>query len=294
MKIKYVFQLIRPLQWAKNGFVFFPLFFSGKIFNVDLLIASIFAFFAFSFVASAIYCLNDICDAEMDREHPVKCNRPIASNSISKKMGIQLCLYCLLVSLSFISFFEGDTKCALFLLIIFYFLLNLAYTLILKRYAIIDVVVISVGFVLRVIVGGKATNIPLSEWIILMSFLLALFLAFAKRRDDLVIYQNTGVLLRKNVNSYNLSFLNQVMTLVSTITIVAYIMYTTSPDTIKQFESHYVYLTSLFVLTGIIRYLQITIVELKSGNPTNILVKDYFIQICIFGWIISFLLIIYL
>jgi len=121
-----------------------------------------------------------------------------------------------------------------------------------------------------------------------------LFLAFAKRRDDVVLYQNTGVSPRKNTNRYNLDFMNQVMTVVSTVTIIAYIMYTLSPDVIERFHSRNIYITAIFVLAGIIRYLQITIVDLKSGNPTTILLKDRFIQLCIAGWIVSFLIIIYL
>jgi magnesium-transporting ATPase (P-type) len=143
-------------------------------------------------------------------------------------------------------------------------------------------------------VGGTATNIWLSEWIIVMTFLLALFLAFAKRRDDVVLYQNTSVLPRKNTNRYNLDFINQVMTIVSTVTIIAYVMYTLSPDVIERFQSRNIYFTAVFVLVGIIRYLQLTIVDLKSGNPTTILLKDRFIQLCIAGWIVAFLIIIYL
>jgi len=163
----------------------------------------------------------------------------------------------------------------------------------LKHYAIIDVVIIAIGFGLRVLVGGIATEILLSEWIVLMTFLLALFLAFAKRRDDVLLYQNTGVLPRKNTQHYNLEFMNQVITVISTITIVAYIMYSVSAEVKDRFHTQYIYLTSVFVLMGIIRYLQITIVDLKSGNPTTVLMRDKFVQCCIIGWGISFFIIIY-
>jgi 4-hydroxybenzoate polyprenyltransferase len=171
--------------------------------------------------------------------------------------------------------------------------MNIAYTMILKSIPIIDVMIIAIGFVIRVIVGGVSTNIYLSEWIIIMTFLLALFLAIAKRRDDVIIYQNTGVIPRKNTNRYNLDFMNQVMSVISAVTIIAYIMYTLSPDVIERFGSRYIYLTSFFVLAGIIRYLQITIVDLKSGSPTKVLFRDRFIQFCILGWIIAFFVIIY-
>ena len=179
-------------------------------------------------------------------------------------------------------------------LIGFYYLMNLAYCVKLKQYAIIDVVVISIGFVLRVVAGGTATGIWLSEWIVIITFLLALFLAFAKRRDDVVLFQNTGISSRKNTSRYNLDFMNQVMTVVSTVTVVAYIMYTLSPDVIERFHSRNIYITAVFVLLGIIRYLQVTIVDLKSGSPTEVLLKDRFVQFCLAGWIVSFLIIIYL
>jgi len=287
-------QLIRPKQWAKNFFVFLPLFFNGQLLNISLLLQCVVAFFAFSFSASSIYCFNDIYDVEVDRQHPKKCKRPIASGKISVITAYVVMTVCFALSMAILFLFSGAEKFSLIGLIAFYFVMNIAYCVKLKRYVIIDVIVISVGFVLRILVGGIATNIWLSEWIIMMTFLLALFLAFAKRRDDVVLFQNTGVSPRKNTNRYNLDFMNQVMTVVSTVTIIAYIMYTLSPDVIERFHCRNIYITAIFVLAGIIRYLQVTIVDLKSGNPTTILLKDRFIQLCIVGWVVSFFIIIYL
>ena len=179
------------------------------------------------------------------------------------------------------------------MVVVSYILLNIAYCVRLKQIALVDVFVIATGFVLRVFAGGFATGIYLSHWIILMTFLLALFLAFAKRRDDVVIYEDTGVIARKNVNRYNLDFMNQAITIVASITMVCYILYTVSPEVIERFDSPYVYITSIFVLAGIIRYLQLTIVDVKSGSPTKILMKDLFIQLCIVGWVCVFITIIY-
>ncbi len=177
-------------------------------------------------------------------------------------------------------------------ILLFYVLMNVAYTLWLKRYAIIDVMIISVGFVLRLMVGGAATGIELSHWIVLMTFLLALFLAFAKRRDDLLISQQTGVVVRKNVSSYNVGFLNSVMSIICAVTMMCYIMYTVSPEVIARF-GRYLYLTSIFVLAGILRYLQLTHVYEKSGSPTKILYRDRFIQAVIVAWVASFIIIVY-
>jgi 4-hydroxybenzoate polyprenyltransferase len=294
MLLPSILKLLRPQQWAKNIFVFLPIFFAGQLFNADMLLSCIIAFIAFSLAASSTYCVNDIFDAEVDRLHPEKCNRPIASGQIAVKTTYIVMAVCLAVSLLTVISFTGKAKFTLIALILLYFIINIAYSVKLKQYAIIDVIIVSLGFVIRIFAGGVATGIQLSEWIIIMTFLLTLFLAFAKRRSDVVLYQTTGTLPRKHTNRYNLEFMNQILGIVSTITIVAYIMYTLSSDVVERFQSKYVYLTAIFVLIGVIRYLQITIVDIKSDDPTKILLRDRFIQCCIAGWIVSFLGIIYL
>jgi len=291
--MRHILRLLRPEQWTKNLFVFLPVFFGGQLLNVSALLSCAAAFMAFSLAASSIYCFNDILDVETDRAHPDKCKRPIASGIISVRQAYAMTAICLLASLCVLFFWSGKAGHTLTALILFYCLMNFVYCVKLKQYAIIDAVIISIGFVLRVSAGGTAAGIRCSEWIIIMTFLLALFLAFAKRRDDVVLYMNTSVSHRKNTDRYTLEFINQVITVVATIAIIAYIMYTLSPDIIDYYNSRHVYLTAIFVLTGIIRYLQITIVDIKSGSPTKILLHDRFIQYCIAGWIISFLVIIY-
>ena len=294
--MKSVILLMRPQQWLKNFFIFLPLFFDKHLMDVEYLLPSICAFFAYSFAASGIYCFNDIYDVEADRKHPKKCKRPIASGAISKAQGYLLIFICFAIPFAIIGVSDwsiGNGALPMAALIGFYIVMNFAYCMKLKQIAIVDIFVIAIGFVLRIMAGSIATGIALSHWIVLMTFLLALFLAFAKRRDDVVMYQENGVLVRKNVNRYNLAFMNQAITLTSGITMVCYIMYTVSPDVIDRFGSHYVYLTSIFVLAGLIRYLQITIVDIKSGSPTKVLMKDHFIQACIVCWILFFFAIIY-
>jgi 4-hydroxybenzoate polyprenyltransferase len=294
MKITSIIKLLRPEQWTKNFFIFLPAFFNGQLLDVSVLPACIVAFTAFSFAASSIYCFNDIFDVEADKLHPQKCKRPVASGIVSKKTAYAIMATCFLLSMSIIFFFNENTDYTLIITVSFYYIMNIAYCVKLKRYPIIDVVIISIGFVLRVKVGGETTGIWLSEWIIIMTFLLALFLAFAKRRDDVILYLNTGVSLRRNTTRYNLEFMNQIITVIATIIIIAYIMYTLSPTVIERFHSKYIYFTAIFVLMGIIRYLQVTIVDLKSSNPAKILLHDRFIQCCIIGWIGLFFGIIYL
>ena len=292
--LKSCLVLLRPQQWVKNVFIFLPLFFRGEFTNITMLGNAVIAFFCYSFAASSIYCFNDIYDVEADRRHPKKCKRPIAAGKVSIPQAYGLMVLMFLLSLALAYWTLGNSGMAVIGVICFYYLMNIAYCVKLKQIALVDVFIIAVGFVLRVVLGGVVNDIELSQWIVLMTFLLALFLAFAKRRDDVVLYQETGVLPRKNVNRYNLDFMNQALTIVSAVTLVAYVMYTVSEDVMRQFGSHYIYLTTIFVLAGILRYLQITIVDVKSGSPTKVLMKDRFVQLCITGWIGAFLILIYL
>ncbi len=291
------FKLLRSEQWLKNFFIFLPLFFDRHLLELEFVYPAIMMFWAYSFAASGIYCFNDIWDVEADRKHPEKCKRPIASGAISKVTAYVLMTFCFFVSFAIITlgdFTIEGSKFKLYCIIAFYILMNIAYCVKLKQMAIVDVFIIAVGFVLRILAGGFATGIHLSHWIVLMTFLLALFLAFAKRRDDVVMYEDNGVKIRKNVNRYNLAFMNQLIAVVACLTMMCYIMYTVSPEVMERFRSSYIYVTSVFVLAGIIRYLQLTIVDVKSGSPTKVLMKDRFVQLCILGWVATFAVILYL
>lgn len=290
--MKSFFLLIRPKQWVKNFFIFLPLFFHGTLLDVQLLSNACVAFLCFCFVASSIYCFNDIYDVEADKQHPKKKFRPIASGKVSVKQAycymVFLVAAALLLGVLFCEYWEG-----LLSLLIIYFLMNISYCVRLKHIVLVDVFIISVGFVLRILIGGIVTDIELSSWIVLMTFLLALFLAFAKRRDDVVLYENTGVQPRKNVNRYNLAFMNVAITVTGCITLVCYIMYTVSAEVVARLHTKYLYITVVFVLAGILRYMQLTIVDVKSGSPTKVLLQDRFIQVCVALWVFTFLLIIY-
>ena len=290
--MKKTLLLIRPQQWIKNGFVLIPMFFGGRLLNADDVIASVVTFFAFSFAASAIYCFNDIVDVDADRRHPVKCRRPIASGAVSVPTAYALMAVLALLSALLLFFLPqraGETAG----IVAFYFLLNMAYCLWLKRHAIIDVCTVAFGFVLRILAGGMACNVAVSNWLVLMTFLLALFLSFAKRRDDVLRMNETGEPPRRNTIRYNLTFVNQAITITGTVTLVCYIMYTVSPEVVSRFHAPYLYLTSIFVLVGLLRYIQLTVVDEVSGDPTKILLRDRFTQAIVVAWIMAFLLIIY-
>lgn len=286
--------LLRPQQWVKNAFVFLPLFFHGDMGNAHGLALAALAFVCFSLVASSIYCFNDIFDREADRRHPVKKRRPVASGAVGVGAAYGLMAATFAASMGVASCAFGECRWAVMGVLAFYFAMNLAYCTRLKRLALVDVFVIAVGFVLRVVAGGVACQIEVSQWLVLMTFLLALFLAFAKRRDDVVLYEETGVASRRNTNRYNLPFMNQAIGIVASVTMVCYIMYTVDAEVVGRIGSRHVYLTSVFVLAGLIRYLQLTIVDVKSGSPTRVLLRDRFTQLCIAGWIAAFLLLLYI
>lgn len=287
-KIKHYLQLMRLHQWVKNFFIFLPLFFSFKMDPIPLLIADLWAFVGFCLIASSIYIINDWNDIATDRLHPEKRNRPLASGAINKKEALLMILSLVAVGVSVYIFVLGN-YIALALLVS-YFILNIFYSLRLKHIPVIDISIVAIGFVIRIFIGGVVTDTPLSRWIVVMTFLLAIFLALGKRRDDVVIYEETGDKVRKNVDGYNIPFLNIAIVVVAAVMMVAYIMYTISPEVTER-NGDNLYLTSLFVFVGLFRYLQIIFVEGRSGNPTLIFIKDNFIRIIIILWIISFFVI---
>jgi 4-hydroxybenzoate polyprenyltransferase len=294
---KALFQLLRPHQWLKNLFIFTPLFFDRHATEWVYAWPCIQTYIAFCLIASGIYCFNDIYDAEADRRHPTKCMRPIASGALGVQVAYvtMAVLWGIAFTLLALGNFQGDdTKIALIGIFLFYIAMNLAYCVKLKQVALLDVFIIATGFVLRVVVGGMSTGIVLSHWIVLTTFLLALFLAVAKRRDDVVIYEVFGVKPRRNINRYNLDFLNQTIGILGSITIMCYILYTVSEEVVERIGSCYLYATSLFVLAGILRYMQLTLVDGKSGSPTRVLLKDPFIQLCVIGWGGMFAIILYM
>lgn len=294
MTLKDILKLVRPQQWIKNSFVMLPMFFGGSLLDPHDISASLVVFMAFSFIASSVYCFNDINDAEADRRHPVKCHRPVASGAVSvgfAKLLMGLMLLLSAMSLMLLGSVEYYVKVGAVLL--FYYVINLSYCAKLKQYAIVDVTVIAFGFVLRVLVGGLAIDTSPSKWLVLMTFLLTLFLSFAKRRDDVLRMNETGEAPRKNTIRYNLTFINQAITIAAAVTLVCYIMYTVSPEITERFHSDYLYLTSVFVIVGLLRYIQLTVVDKKSGDPTKVVLHDRFTQCIVVMWALTFLILIY-
>lgn len=289
LQLSSIIKLMRPHQYIKNLFIFLPLFFAMKITDLSLLTNGIIAFIAFSLTASAIYTLNDYHDIEEDREHPKKKNRPLASGDISKSQAIIIMAVLGITGFSLMATLSLKAVG----IISAYVTMNVAYSFYLKHIAILDVTIIALGFVLRLFIGSAVTGIPLSMWIVLITFLLALFMALAKRRDDVLIYLDTGKKMRKVIDGYNLQFLDTAMAIMASVVIVAYTIYTTSPEVVARINSNYLYLTSFFVILGIMRYLQVAFVFKDSGSPTKIVLKDRFMQLTLIGWVLTFIWILY-
>lgn len=292
--MKAYLKLLRVEQWVKNLFVFIPLFFSGKIFETTQLFETIFSFIIFSFTASSIYIINDYSDIESDRAHPEKCRRPLASGEISVGrakfvlVGLVISTIGLIISLSDVF---GYNVLKFGAVISSYFVMNLAYTFRLKHIAIVDISIIAVGFVLRVLAGGYATGIVVSQWAIILTFVLALVLAVGKRRGELVNTQLSGN-TRKALDGYNIQFADIVLSISVTLAIVSYIMFVISPETQKEFTNK-VFYTFIFVIFAFLRYLQQTLVYNRTESPTKMIYKDRYIQVVLALWGFAFLILIY-
>ncbi|MBX2895926.1 MAG: UbiA prenyltransferase family protein [Cyclobacteriaceae bacterium] len=282
-------KLFRVHHWVKNFFVFVPLFFAGHIFDFNRYSDLILTFLSFSLVASSIYVFNDLADIQADQLHPKKKLRPIASGKISKTSAWILGSASLLCGFGLAYLLNTSFQVLLFA----YLVINASYSLGLKHFSIVDIFMVASGFLIRIYAGGVVSDVAVSHWLAIMVMLLSLFLALAKRRDDIVLSSTTGE-LRKSVRHYNLEFINSCLSIFSGVIIVAYLLYTVSPEVIERFNTDWLFLTALFVIAGIMRYLQITFVEQNSGSPTSILLQDKFIIGTLIGWVISFYIIIYL
>ncbi|MCM1336157.1 MAG: decaprenyl-phosphate phosphoribosyltransferase [Candidatus Amulumruptor caecigallinarius] len=292
-RITGLISLLRPVQWVKNLFVFLPLFFGMQLTHWQLLGPTFAAFAAFCLAASGVYCLNDIIDVEADRRHPRKCRRPVASGAVPVPLAWAAMAVCFIGAVALLPLVKGEFGAEAAVIGV-YIVINILYCYVLKRVAVLDMMVVALGFVLRLLAGSFASGVELSHWIVMMTYLLALFLAVAKRRDDVAIFESTGKSMRRNIAGYNLAFMNITAGMLAAMTLVCYIMYTIDPDVVARIGSRYLYLTSLWVLGGILRYLQITLVEQRSGSPTKVMVSDGFIQTCVIGWVATFAALLYL
>ena len=288
MKARDMAGCLRVRQWTKNTVVFAALIFSRHVHEFDYIIRSIAAFALFSLVSGAVYILNDILDLEQDCKHPLKKHRPIASGRVTVKSSLMLMtvLYAISIPLSF--YLDKNFG----YVILGYVVLQAAYSRYLKNRVILDVFVISIGFLLRVIAGALAINVEISNWILVCAMLLALFLALSKRRHELVLLDNDADSHREILKEYSPYLLDQMIGVVTSATFVTYIIFTLSDDTTGKFGKNMI-LTVPFVLYGIFRYLYLVHRKKAGGQPEEILLSDIPLQLNIIAYVITAMLIIY-
>lgn len=284
--MKILLKLIRPKHWIKNLFVVIPIVFAKKIFDPVFLSNSLITFAAFCLLSSGVYIMNDIKDAPFDRLHPAKKNRPIASGLFDEKKAKLLVFILIILSLS-IGFLQN-----LYVLICLccYFLLNTFYTFKGKSIPLLDVLLISTGFALRVIAGSYSIDSKPSGWLVTSAFFLALFLGFGKRRGEITKYNNHGH--RFVLKYYDENLLGNVMISTGTAAMVLYSLYTLDSKTVEQFSTDKLYYTIPFVVYGIFRYIFLL---LKNGEaePTEVILKDKGMILSIFLWFVSVVIVLY-
>lgn len=272
--------LIRPHQWVKNGFVLAPAIFAGSAHHLSVLGRILLAAALFCLASSSIYCLNDLLDAEKDRRHPVKRLRPVASGRITAPVALSLSL--VLAAVAFGGSFRLGSGVAT--VVGGYLILNTVYSLGLKNVVVLDVMVIGISFVLRVVAGAEAAGVVASHWILLCTLLLALFLAFSKRRAELLALPEDPGAHRPSLVGYSPELLDRFDSILLGATIVAYAIYTVSPDTIAKFGSDRLIYGLPFVIFGLFRYLVLVESGKDAGDPGRLALRDPGILSAIVLW----------
>ncbi len=274
--------LIRPQQWIKNFILFAGIIFGKKLNDPDALLKVAAAFFLFSFVASCQYVFNDYMDRAEDAMHPEKKNRPLASGAIDPGVALTLMIIMLTVSL-ILSFLLSQV---FFGLLVFYFLFNLAYSSYLKHLVILDVMAISIGFVIRAIAGATVISVQFSSWLLLCTFMLALFWGFSKRRGEIILMEEGAKTHRKILDEYSVNFLDMMLGITATMTLMSYVMYTFSPSTIQNLGTDKMVYTVPIVVYAILRSLYIIYIKNMGHNPTKAILTDKSVLITGLLWVI--------
>ncbi len=278
---------MRPSQWVKNTVVFAGLIFSLHFKRIDDVLLTVAAFAVFCALASAVYLLNDIKDREMDRAHPQKRNRPIASGRVSVTTATIASFVLFVIGLGASTFLGTN-----FLIpVAIYVVLNVAYSYGLKHAPILDVMIVSAGFVIRAVAGAVVIGVAISPWLVVCTSLLALFLGFGKRRWELETLGDEAPKHRVALEGYTLNLTDQLIAVTTASTVVAYALYTLAHDTQEKFGTTELIWTLPFVLYGVFRYLYLIHGEKKGGNPTRELMTDVPILIDVALWLIAVIVI---
>ena len=281
MGVPPLIRLMRPHEWVKNFFVFAPLVFSGELLNPSKVLATCAVWVVFCSATSFVYVFNDLLDLETDRHHPVKRLRPLPASQVTVRKAVLLAVGLLVVSQAAIV----AQSPALWLVIDAYLVTGILYSLYLKRKVIVDVMILAIGFVLRVLAGAVVIGVPPSEWLILCTFLLATFLGFSKRRHELVQLGEEARSHRWMLTLYSTEFLDQMNLVTITLTLTCYIFYTISADTIARFGTRDLLYSVLLVMLGLFRYLFL-VHKKGKGSPVEALYTDRQIVLIILLWVL--------
>ncbi len=280
---------MRPNQWMKNLILFAGVIFAQQLSSPDLVLKTVAAFVLFCLLSSVIYIINDIKDMDKDRVHPLKSKRPIAAGELSVSFAMVSAAGMAGIALVLAFFLNSGFGWVALL----YVVLLCGYSFYFKHLVILDVLTIAIGFVLRAIAGAVVIQVEFSSWLLLCTILLALFIGLSKRRHELVLLGDNAQSHRKILEEYSPYLLDQMISVVTASTLMAYALYTMAPETIQKFGTPYMILTIPFVIYGIFRYLYLVHHKEKGGNPTTILVTDTPILMDILLWALVSVLIIY-
>ena len=280
---------LRPAQWTKNLVIFAGLLFGRRLFEPVAVAKAIAAFAAFCALSGVVYLLNDIADRDSDRQHPLKAKRPIASGALPVPIALGAAFAIGVIALAAaVAIGRGFAVVAAV-----YLTLQIAYSGTLKHVVIIDVLTIAIGFVLRAVGGAEAVNVEISHWLLVCTILLALFIALAKRRHEIVLLAGGATSHRPILGEYSAYLLDQMIGVVTASTLISYIFYTISPETQAKFGTPWLGLTIPFPLYGIFRYLYLVHQREGGGSPADLLLADRPLLICVALWAIAVALIIY-
>jgi 4-hydroxybenzoate polyprenyltransferase len=289
--LKAIIASMRPYQWSKNILLFAGLFFSLSLFNFPLVLKAFYGFLSFIMVSSSVYLFNDLLDIEKDKLHPVKKKRPIPAGLVSKKEAIHLSIWLSIASLFIAVYFINN----LFAYIIAsYLIINIGYSCCLKNIVILDVFIVSMGFLLRTSAGIIAVDVPFSEWVIIATFLLALLLSIGKRRGEIVNLQEKAVHHRKSLVNYSIGYVDNILNIVAASTIVTYALYTLADETVDRFQTHMLILTTPIVIYLLFRYLYLLQLRNQGEDPIKMILKDKHLVIGGIFWVLMVAVIIYL
>jgi 4-hydroxybenzoate polyprenyltransferase len=280
---------IRPRQWVKNVFVLAALVFSRQLLDVALLLRVGGGFLAFCAAASATYLFNDLVDIAHDREHPIKRERPLASGRMSPRLAQ---LACAALAIGAIGL-AAALDLAFLGIILLYLTLNTLYSIWLKHVVILDVMIIASGFVLRVLAGTTLAGVAPSDWLILCTIMLSLFLGFSKRRSEVAVVGERAASHRRVLADYSVQFLDQMNSVACAGTIMSYALYTLSSETIERFGTRYLVATVPFVLYGVFRYLYLIHQRSLGGSPAHALMGDWPMRLNAVAWLLTVVLIVY-